>query len=85
MEIGEVMANIKKLWLILTLVMITSFGILGLLGREIHEGAARPRARRQRGWHDVVNSCGYRYQPKGLAIGPHAAWLDLGPRRLSGA
>jgi len=30
------MANTKRLWLILTLVMITSFGALGLLGREIH-------------------------------------------------
>jgi nitric oxide reductase subunit B len=30
------MRSTKKLWLILTLVMITSFGILGLLGREIH-------------------------------------------------
>lgn len=30
------MTNTKKLWLILTLVMITSFGALGLLGREIY-------------------------------------------------
>ena len=30
------MTNTKKLWLILTLVMITSFGVLGLIGREIH-------------------------------------------------
>jgi nitric oxide reductase subunit B len=28
--------NTKKLWLILGLVMITSFGVLGLLGREIY-------------------------------------------------
>ena len=39
------MANIKKLWLILTLVMITSFGILGLLGREIHVKAPPVPAR----------------------------------------
>jgi nitric oxide reductase subunit B len=30
------MNSTKRLWLILTLVMIASFGVLGLLGREIH-------------------------------------------------
>jgi nitric oxide reductase subunit B len=31
-----IVRNTKKLWMILALVMITSFGILGLLGREIY-------------------------------------------------
>jgi nitric oxide reductase subunit B len=39
------MANTKRLWLILTLVMLTSFGALGLLGREIHVKAPPVPAR----------------------------------------
>ena len=39
------MASTKRLWLTLTLVMITSFGALGFLGREIHMKAPPVPAR----------------------------------------
>ena len=39
------MVNTKRLWLILTLVMFASFGVLGLIGREIHVKAPPVPAR----------------------------------------
>ena len=39
------MTNTRKLWLILTLIMISSFGVLGLLGREIYVQAPPVPAR----------------------------------------
>ncbi len=39
------MANTRKLWLILALIMISSFGVLGLLGREIYVQAPPVPAR----------------------------------------
>src|SRR6185436_15365414 len=45
-RIGETtMINTRKLWLILTLITISSFGVLGLLGREIYVTAPPVPAR----------------------------------------